>query len=377
MPAKRFMGVDARREHAFRVPRPDLAEALQTPDVCTGCHAERDAAWAARAVAGWHGDARPPARRFPAALASARAVEPDAATRLVALLDDASEPAIARATAARELGGFLDPGTAQALGRALRDPDPLVRMAAAETAAALPPPLRTEWLTALLDDRVRAVRIAAARSLADVPLPSPRDSSRLSRALGEARAAAHRNADRPEAHLELALLATRQADLDTARREAERAWSMDPALVPAAVNLADVLRAAGRGDVAETVLREALEYTPASPELHHALGLLLVRRGQRDAAHEALARAAELAGDGRFAYALGLLLVDEGRPEEGLRVLGDALERRPGDRRLLVALATLHRDRGEREEALAHARRLEEAAPGDPSAAQLLQELER
>jgi Flp pilus assembly protein TadD len=102
-----------------------------------------------------------------------------------------------------------------------------------------------------------------------------------------------------------------------------------------------------------------------------------VRRGRPEAAHAALARAADLADDGRFAYPLGLLLVEEERTDEGLRVLADALAQRPGDRQLLVALATLHRDRGEREAALRYARRLLETAPGDPGAAQLVESLER
>jgi predicted CXXCH cytochrome family protein len=377
MPETVFMGVDARREHAFRVPRPDLAAARDAPDVCTGCHAPRDRAWAARAIASWFGGERPASWRFPEALASAWALRADAAPLLLQLLDDAREPAIARATAARLLADFLDPGTAGALERALHDPDAMVRMAAAESAAGLPPALRAEWLRGLLADPVRSVRLAAARSLAGVELPPDRDAADLARALDELRDAASRNADRPEAHLDLAILATRQGDLDVARREAELALAIDPGLVPAAVNLADALRASGRDDLAESVLRDASKRNPESPDLHYALGLLHVRRGRPEAAHAALARAADLADDGRFAYPLGLLLVEEERTDEGLRVLADALAQRPGDRQLLVALATLHRDRGEREAALRYARRLLEAAPGDPGAAQLVESLER
>jgi tetratricopeptide (TPR) repeat protein len=220
----------------------------------------------------------------------------------------------------------------------------MVRMAAAESAAGLPPALRAEWLRGLLADPVRSVRLAAARSLAGVELPPDRDAADLARALDELRDAASRNADRPEAHLDLAILATRQGDLDVARREAELALAIDPGLVPAAVNLADALRASGRDDLAESVLRDASKRNPESPDLHYALGLLHVRRGRPEAAHAALARAADLADDGRFAYPLGLLLVEEERTDEGLRVLADALAQRPGDRQLLVALATLHRE---------------------------------
>ncbi len=38
MPATTYMDVDSRRDHSFRVPRPDLSLSLNTPNACTGCH---------------------------------------------------------------------------------------------------------------------------------------------------------------------------------------------------------------------------------------------------------------------------------------------------------------------------------------------------
>jgi tetratricopeptide (TPR) repeat protein len=375
MPESVVLEVDARREHAFRVPRPDRAERLGTPDVCTGCHAGRPPRWAAETIEAWYGPERPPAWRFPEALARFRAVRPGAGAALAQIVSDAREPAIARATAVHALGAVLDAATAPALIAALGDSDPLVRMAAAEAAEGLPPAWRRNALAPLLDDPVRVVRMAAARSLAGVGLGGE-DATRHAAALDELWAAARHNADRPEARLAASLLHARLGDLEAARGEAEAALAIDPGWPPAAANLADLLRARGRDDLGEGVLREALARSPESAELHHALGLLLVRRGRTPAAAEALGRAAALAGDGRFAYAHGLALVELGRAGEGLEVLARALDARPGDRRLLTALATLHRDRGEREAARRYARRLVEAAPGDPRAAALLAELE-
>ena len=58
MPARVYMGVDARRDHSLRVPRPDLAGEIGAPDACTACHVDRPAAWAAEAVRGWVGEDR-------------------------------------------------------------------------------------------------------------------------------------------------------------------------------------------------------------------------------------------------------------------------------------------------------------------------------
>src|SRR5205085_1872385 len=57
MPARTYMGVDARRDHAIRVPRPDVAASIGAPDACTTCHAGKTADWAAQAMNGFYGDA--------------------------------------------------------------------------------------------------------------------------------------------------------------------------------------------------------------------------------------------------------------------------------------------------------------------------------
>lgn len=51
MPPRTYMQVDARRDHSFRIPRPDLSDTLGTPNACTGCHRKRGADWAARQIA--------------------------------------------------------------------------------------------------------------------------------------------------------------------------------------------------------------------------------------------------------------------------------------------------------------------------------------
>jgi hypothetical protein len=51
MPARLYMVVDARRDHSFRVPRPDLTVKLGTPNACGDCHRREGARWAAEAIA--------------------------------------------------------------------------------------------------------------------------------------------------------------------------------------------------------------------------------------------------------------------------------------------------------------------------------------
>lgn len=58
MTARTCMTVDARRDHGFRGPRPDLSVSLGVPHACNGCHADRPAQWAAERVRQWYGPTR-------------------------------------------------------------------------------------------------------------------------------------------------------------------------------------------------------------------------------------------------------------------------------------------------------------------------------
>lgn len=45
MTDRAYMGVDWRRDHSFRIPRPDLAATTGAPDACTTCHEDREPDW--------------------------------------------------------------------------------------------------------------------------------------------------------------------------------------------------------------------------------------------------------------------------------------------------------------------------------------------
>ena len=46
MPGKLYMGNDFRRDHSFRVPRPDQSVAYGVPNACNSCHTDKTAEWA-------------------------------------------------------------------------------------------------------------------------------------------------------------------------------------------------------------------------------------------------------------------------------------------------------------------------------------------
>ena len=97
MPTQTYMRIDPRRDHSFRVPRPDLSVTLDIPDTCTSCHLGKSLSWAADTIHQWYGT--PPALHFAETLAAGRARQPGALANLAQLAANITQPAIARATA--------------------------------------------------------------------------------------------------------------------------------------------------------------------------------------------------------------------------------------------------------------------------------------
>ena len=59
MPEKTYMGIDARRDHSIRIPRPDLLVKHGSPNASNRCPKDKDPQWATDAVEARKGTDRP------------------------------------------------------------------------------------------------------------------------------------------------------------------------------------------------------------------------------------------------------------------------------------------------------------------------------
>jgi predicted CXXCH cytochrome family protein len=380
MPTTTYMVVDPRHDHSLRVPRPDLSVKLGVPNACTGCHTGRPAAWAARQVEAWYGHTPRGHQRFAEALAAGALGAPGAAELLQAVARDGDQPAIARASALARLGGSATDASLGALRAGLQDSDALVRQAAVRSLAGIEPGARVALLAPLLEDPVRAVRMEAALALAGVPRDrlTAGQQAALERGRDEYVVGEQFNADRPESHVNLALLYATERRFADAEAELRAALDVDPRFVPAAVNLADLYRASNRDTDGERVLRAALEHDPRSAAAHHSLGLLLARDKRVGAALAELDAAARLAPDNaRYGYVYAVALHDTGRPSQAIEVLSRVLASHPYDRDALAALAGYAHGAGNLPGALVYARRLAELDPSNPELRRVIERLDQ
>lgn len=376
MPATTYMVVDPRHDHSFRVPRPDLSVSLGVPNACSRCHADRPAEWAARQVEAWYGRTPQGHQQYTQALRAGAMGAPGAVEQLLAVARDGSHPAIARASALERLAP--GPSAPDAVRASLKDADALVRRAAARALEGAEPSLRLELLTPLLEDAVRVVRLEAARALASVPGNRLTQTQRaaVDRGLAEYVAAQRFDADRPESHLNLGLLYVIQQRPVDAETALKTALELDPSFAPAAVNLADLYRVAGRDGDGERVLGAVLAHDERSAAARHALGLLLVRQRRTPEAVTELEAAARLAPDSaRYGYVYAVALHGTGRPTPARQALARVLSRHPYDVDTLSAAATFALEQGDTDQALAHARRLAELQPTNAEARQLVDRL--
>ena len=376
MPARNYMQIQARPDHSLRVPRPDLSVKIGTPNACTNCHADKPAQWAADQVARWYGPKRRQEARFGEAFAAARAGQPQALEALARLAVDAAQPAIVHASALAGLRADGHSGISERI-QATRDADPEVRAAAADSFDAVPAAQRLYALTPLLNDPVRAVRIAAARALSSVP-PDQIATQRpaFDAALAEYVSAQNVSLDMPGAQLNLAVIYQNTGRLDLAEQYYLQALKIDPDFTPARANLAQLYNGTARNADAERVLSEGLKRMPGIGDLQYSLGLVLAEEARIDEAAASLAKAAKLLPErARVHYNLGLAWQQLGRRQPAEAALLQAQKLDPRDPATCYALAVLYAQGEQYALALSWAEKVLVLEPANTEARQLVSDL--
>ena len=368
-----YMVVDPRRDHSFRIPRPDLSVRLGSPNACNSCHTDQTAEWASEAVEQWYGADRGPEPHYGETLLAGRNGDPESLGPLVELADDLEQPVIVRATALELLQRYGTEGV-PAFVRHIQDEDPLVRRTAVSGLETLVPVDRLEIVTPLLSDPVRAVRIEAARvmALAASGRTEAGDREAFDRALGEYEAVQTALGDTASAQTNLGILHTLNGETERAVRGYETALDIDADFMPARLNLAVLLNQLGRNQDAERVLRVGIERTPEEGELHYSLGLLLAEMGRPDEALLSLGRAALLLPErARVRYNYGLALQRMGLRETAEVELLAANSLESENPAFLEALAIFYVQEERWQEALVYAEQLAGILPQDDRVRQL------
>ncbi len=269
-----YMGVDGRRDHSFRIPRPDLGAETGSPDACTDCHSDQTQDWAAAQIERWFPNSDKRGAHYGQVLAHGRVAPDQASGDLLTLALDETQPGIVRATALYLMQPVVSPDLATATAPLLSHPDPLIRGNAAPMQRGTDPETRLTRLMPLLSDPLRAVRIATAKQLIDTP---PEQLARsqaavLGAAMGDWQKSLGNKLEFPETHLVMGGTALTMRNFPAALRAFGEVVRLDPQRVEAWVMLVRLSSAIEGPVAARGVLRRALEKVPDDPTLLQLLG---------------------------------------------------------------------------------------------------------
>ena len=379
MVAKNFMVVDPRRDHSFRVPRPDLSVKTGAPNACNGCHTEQSPEWAVTKIEQWF-DRETLDFHFGEAIFAGRTQSVEAKDLLQRVARDVDIPSIARASAIADLGQYPVTESLDIFRAGFRDPDPKVRTAALNALSGVGVRDRFVLGQALLTDEVKSVRITAAGLLAGTPRSDMThvQQGQFDAAIQEYIEAQNENADRGFAHSNLATLYAALDDNRKAETAYRKSIEIEPAFIPAYVNLADLYRVQGDEARAEELLRLAISVNPEVAAPYHALGLALVRQKNYDDALSNFEQATTIEPvNAQYNYVYAVALNSLNRTQDALEVLESAHGQRPGNRQLLTTLITINRDRGDTSAAIGYAKKLSVLVPDDQGLRQLIEQLQQ
>ncbi len=271
-----YMGIDGRRDHSFRIPRPDLSGETGAPNVCTDCHSDRNAAWAAAEIAQRFPGSDQRGPHFSQTFAAARRDPAASVKNLLGIAEHDGLPGVIRASALDLLRAVADEEIAARVAPLIGDGSPLVRAAAIAVQRGALPIDRVQRLIPAFEDPAKSVRIAAAREFLGAPvarLPA-RTAEAVKNATAEWRASLLAKADYPETHMAIGGAALVLRNLRAAEQAFRETVRLDPQRLEAWTMIARILAATGDLNGARAALNDALAANPSSEVLQSLLGEL-------------------------------------------------------------------------------------------------------
>ncbi len=279
MPERRYMQIDGRRDHSFRIPDPKLSERLKSPDPCILCHQDKSASWAARYMETWYTPGQRQVNHYGNIFAQAdRQLTKATLHRLLEIAADKEVAPMVRASAIHRMTQASASIDKSRLAALLFDENALIRVAAVSLYGAWYGEESMQDLLPLLSDRLRAVRIEVARVLSALPVAQTPEKARqgILDATEEFQRSLAAKADFPETQMVIGGVALSRREFSVAVKSFEKAVQMDPQLIQAWIMLAKIQAALAGRDAAFDTLKSAIQANPENHELRQiadSLGL--------------------------------------------------------------------------------------------------------
>ncbi len=294
MHGQNFMGVDYRRDHSFRIPRPDLSEKNGTPNACNQCHTNKSNKWASNYIEKWFGTSRP--YQYGEAFSAAINGDKDADKNLRKIITDDLYPTNIRAIAIQYLSDSTENKTL--LTKLLHSIEPELRMAAINRFN-IDSGNDIKTLLPLLYDETKAVRFEAINRLSfvDLKLIPKNYRAAYKKAETERLNILKYNADFPTGKFNLANFYYQNHDYKNAEHFFLATIKQDREIEMAKLNLANLYSAMGKPKKAEKILADFVKENPENGMAVYNYGLILSENRKYKKSLKYLVKASELNPD--------------------------------------------------------------------------------
>lgn len=336
MPERLYMQRDARRDHGFTIPDPQLTIDYDVPNACQACHGDKTVEWARDAVESWfpHSERRQELRERARILDAYYRGDSESWKEAHGLLQ--SEENVYWRSAYLRILGAMAPGTPESLEAALnsmKSKSPVERESALRILSNRGD--RLPDLQRALYDSSRLVRNQAADTLS--MMYNPNQS-----AFQEWLEYAEANADRPAGALRRAELAVQQGDVALAKQLAEKAASFDRNNAHLLYDIAIMFARVGDLDGAMSKISDAKLIDSSLGILWFGEGLLYAEKGDTRRSIESMEAAVEKdASQDRWWYNLGVAYLQTGESDKAKKALEKAISLNPEQPQYQQALTGL------------------------------------
>ena len=404
MPLTSFARMN-RSDHSMLPPAPAATIQFGSPNACNSCHKDKDAAWADRNVRQWRTrDYQAPLLQRAGLIDAARKRDWQKLPAMLAYMTSPERDEVFAASLIRLTMAAQDERLVPTLLKAIQDPSPLVRAAAAEALSSRPGRESFQALVKAAGDSYRLVRVRAAASLSHYPASwvKVEDQAQVQKATDEYLASLTARPDQWTSHYNLGNYYLNRGEVKQALASYDTALKIEPRAALVLVNAAMAYAQIGEKDQAEKSLVKAVKLAPDNAAAHFNLGLLKAEQNRvkeaerelkeairldpqlapaaynlciltaKDRLEEALSwcrRAVALnPQEPKYVFTLGFYQKEQGDLQGATATLKDLLARRPGFTDGYLLLAEIYVQQGERpqaEDVLRQALRMEILSPRD------------
>ncbi|MGJ8743588.1 tetratricopeptide repeat protein [Polaribacter sp.] len=376
MPGRFYMGNDFRRDHSFRIPRPDLSVKYGTPNACAGCHKDKDDVWAAKNFKTLFGEVD--SIHYSEKLAPGITMQPNGHVGLIELMHDTHQPEIVRASATKVLSNYNAQNFVQEYITLLNDNSALVRGASVDVLSSVNSKDYTAYFLPLLEDPKRSIRIKAFFGLGGVTeaeIPEVYKES-YTKVKEEFFLHLNTNADFVGIRMKRGDYYLKQGNTAKAIESFESALAIDNINNQIRLSLATLYYNNKEYKKAEDAFLTIIEQEPTYGPVYYSLALMYAELNRVDDAIVQLKKASKLLPKNiRVYYNLGLLYDKKQDFKNAEKVLVAGLKVEGTNEGLLYALAYLYAKSNQKEKARNIVNRLIDLYPNNQQYRNFLNQL--